>query len=444
MTIEIGEGRSGTIEVRDGDDTLELASTFCVMHRLPVNEIVEPLSYSIEKTLHSAIKNSSFPAFASSASPLTEEDLGLPDTRELVSDLQRSFAGAQKDSSEQVAGSRLPDSVDHEYPNGSIELNSSASASEPRSGPNATPANGDTGQTDWYHQLCEKAIRQVERRRRELADTTAVSAAARANARQRCVGPLRSHLAAPLIPLRVAAQTVATASAKASHLHSLVTKRCRRAAGPDSLAFRHLYAPRTASAPRASSAPRPSRGRPGLGGGGGKSVRSADTDRAQRSPVTPGAAPATGPSPARALAAARARSAPKGRPPLSESGSIGAEEEGGDVGPSAGPGAPEGAAAAAAAAAAAEPDDRDDFGRRISEVRGRAHRRRSRACLVLHAPLSSFQGMPLRGPVSASRPSASPPCAPSVALGLLQGGLLCAGRGPVRQLFKFSAHAITA
>ena len=47
MTVEIGDGRSDTIDVRDGDDPRALADAFCRMHDLSVN-VVEPLSDHIK------------------------------------------------------------------------------------------------------------------------------------------------------------------------------------------------------------------------------------------------------------------------------------------------------------------------------------------------------------------------------------------------------------
>jgi len=50
MTVEIGDGRSDTIDVRDGDDPRALADAFCRMHDLSVN-VVEPLSDHIKANI---------------------------------------------------------------------------------------------------------------------------------------------------------------------------------------------------------------------------------------------------------------------------------------------------------------------------------------------------------------------------------------------------------
>jgi len=47
MMVEIGDGRSDTIDVREGDDPRELADAFCRFHELSVN-VVEPLSEHIK------------------------------------------------------------------------------------------------------------------------------------------------------------------------------------------------------------------------------------------------------------------------------------------------------------------------------------------------------------------------------------------------------------
>lgn len=195
MTIEIGEGRFGTIEVRDGDNTLELASSFCVMHRLPVDGIVEPLSYSIEKTLQSVIRTKPLNSFldheATSRSALREEDLQFPPGAAAVS-FSNTSTQAGFDSVELAHGQHRADLTDEEEP--------PAPQGDPRG---CTPAVARTAATDpdagaelpeWYQQLCEKAIRQVEKRRRQLSDTSA--AASRPGVRRRFARPGPSESAA--------------------------------------------------------------------------------------------------------------------------------------------------------------------------------------------------------------------------------------------------------
>jgi hypothetical protein len=173
MTIEIGEGRSGTIEVRDGDDTLELASAFCVMHMLQVETIVESLSQSIKNTLLDAIRIRplNFTPPDASSSPLTEAHLLVEhNSDELDSD---------PTSSRDTEPAHWPDPAAHGPGPSKQGEGQDLSA-------RASPA---AAQPAWYHKLCEKAIQQVERRRRKLTETTAAAstATARAGARRRCV-----------------------------------------------------------------------------------------------------------------------------------------------------------------------------------------------------------------------------------------------------------------
>jgi hypothetical protein len=49
-TVEIGEGRSASIQVREGDDTLLVAAEFCKAHGLPPS-VVEPLAMHLQENI---------------------------------------------------------------------------------------------------------------------------------------------------------------------------------------------------------------------------------------------------------------------------------------------------------------------------------------------------------------------------------------------------------
>jgi hypothetical protein len=185
MTIEIREGRCGTIEVRNGDDALELASTFCLMHRLPLDVIVEPLTKSIEKMLHSVIMTKTEPnleATALSSALLGEEDLQLPQD---IPTLSGNNSCVHEVSCQQKVHGRHAAHAEAD----SINNDSNESAGSKRTAriQSDSSARADMNQEppEWYQQLCEKAIRQVEMRRRELADNAIIKPALRPGTRRR-------------------------------------------------------------------------------------------------------------------------------------------------------------------------------------------------------------------------------------------------------------------
>lgn len=49
-TVDIGEGRAGRVEVRAGDDPVDVARAFCSRHGLP-DAIVMPLALHLEENL---------------------------------------------------------------------------------------------------------------------------------------------------------------------------------------------------------------------------------------------------------------------------------------------------------------------------------------------------------------------------------------------------------
>jgi len=78
VTVEIGDGRSGTIDVHEGDTPEELAAAFVQMHGLS-NNVIEPLAAHVENSIEAVIpklhspkkKATSEPAHPDRASPRT-------------------------------------------------------------------------------------------------------------------------------------------------------------------------------------------------------------------------------------------------------------------------------------------------------------------------------------------------------------------------------------
>jgi len=51
MNIDIGDGRTGRLNIREGDDCDELAARFCQIHNLPAHFVLKQLSQHISRSM---------------------------------------------------------------------------------------------------------------------------------------------------------------------------------------------------------------------------------------------------------------------------------------------------------------------------------------------------------------------------------------------------------